>query len=130
MTAQLDYFAVPDSCDPTRMRYWFRSRRGSRRLRGWPPRSTVCLSELHAAEAAIAADPQGAALRFATLTFRCCCCGKRLTNARSKCYGIGPVCRQGLPPGFLVRLLDAVGLAHAAALAGAGQRGGWEGKGE
>src|SRR6478609_8713174 len=53
----------------------------------------------HAAvEQAIQDDPGGCAARFARLTSRCCWCGRRLTDATSRVYGVGPDCRDGASP--------------------------------
>lgn len=45
--------------------------------------------------AAIEADPQAAMKRFADFTGRCCICGRKLTDPRSKLDGMGPECRKG-----------------------------------
>lgn len=65
--------------------------------------------------ARIASDPTGAGARFASLMTRCCNCGRPLTDAESKVYGIGPECRRGLPAEWLDAMAHAVGRAHAAA---------------
>jgi len=135
----VEYFAVPDPTNPDQITYW---RNGPRGLKPWPPRAhygpellrrdlpeglhgQACsdwiqtwvrnqLAPWHAAiRAAIDTDPHGCALRFATLTTRCCCCGRTLTARDSRCYAIGPDCRRGLPPAVLEALVDAVGRAHA-----------------
>jgi hypothetical protein len=138
MTAE--YFAVPDPADPTRVTYWRRS--ADTRLHAWPAkarygprllRSDVpddlkgrerqdwiwAWSRGHitpwllAVGDAINADPDGCAGRFAALTRCCCWCGRKLTDAASKTYGIGPECRAGLPDEALAALIEAVGRAHA-----------------
>jgi hypothetical protein len=48
--------------------------------------------EQRAVYAAITADPQAAAMRFADETTLCYRCGRRLTDAESRERGIGPVC--------------------------------------
>lgn len=52
--------------------------------------ATVRAEWLQHVKAAIDADPDGCAARFAAFTTRCCCCGRRLTDPTSKTYGIGP----------------------------------------
>ncbi len=49
-------------------------------------------AEALAAKAAIAADPEAAAMRFAKETVRCFSCGRRLTDAESRARGQGPDC--------------------------------------
>lgn len=67
-----------------------------------------------AVAAALLADPVAAARRFAEFATRCCCCGRTLTDARSKVYGIGPECRTGITVGTLAALyVPAVAAAHA-----------------
>lgn len=69
--------------------------------------------------AAVLADPVAAGKRFAELTSRCCSCGRTLTDDLSKCYGIGPECRSGIPAEVLARYYaPALGRAHAEALQG------------
>mgnify|MGYP007075790361 CR=1 FL=1 len=63
---------------------------------------------------AIEQDPITAGLRFAQFAFRCCSCGRLLTDPSSKTYGIGPECRQGMPAEILARLNETVGRVHAA----------------
>ena len=50
--------------------------------------------------------PEDAAAMFAAFHSYCCCCGKGLTDERSKVYGIGPECRRGLAPEVLKRIGD------------------------
>lgn len=59
-----------------------------------------------AAMGEIAERPEEAAARFAVLQSTCCCCGKALTDERSKVYGIGPECRAGLTPDALKSISD------------------------
>jgi Family of unknown function (DUF6011) len=62
---------------------------------------------------AIAADPVAAGKRFADLLTRCCLCGRKLSDARSKVYGIGPECRQGISAEVLAAyFVPRVGRAH------------------
>ena len=58
------------------------------------------------------ADLEAAATRFAVFRSRRCCCGKVLSDERSKVYGIGPECRRGISPDTLRRFVDAVARAH------------------
>jgi Family of unknown function (DUF6011) len=57
--------------------------------------------------------PEEAAARFAVLQSTCCCCGKALTDERSKAYGVGPECRAGLPPEALMTISDYAAREHA-----------------
>ncbi len=138
MTAE--YFAVPHPSDAARMTYWRRGARGN--LKPWPARARygpelrrsdvptglgpADLREWAAAwyrqhavpwhaavRAAIDADPDTAAARFAAFATRCCSCGRRLTDSASKTYGIGPECRADLPAAVLAAYAEAVGRAHA-----------------
>lgn len=68
-------------------------------------------------EAAIASDPEAAQARFAQFASRCCVCGKGLTDATSKVYGIGPECRAGWPPEILEELARQMGRIHTEWLA-------------
>lgn len=140
-----EYFAVPDPSDPARMTYW---RRSNGRLQPWPAKArygpALYRSDLpdgldpqqrqqwiaawarehslpwHAAvRAAIDADPDGCAARFAALTTRCCRCGKQLRDPASKAYGVGPDCRDGWPDTLLAAMAEAVGRAHADVLVSA-----------
>lgn len=72
-----------------------------------------------AVEAAIEADPDTAAARFAVFGFRCCFCSKVLTDERSKVYGVGPECRQGVSAEFLGHLTDVVRRVHGEHLSAA-----------
>lgn len=56
--------------------------------------------------------PEEAAARFAVLQSTCCCCGKALTDERSKAYGIGPECRAALSPEALKRISDQAAREH------------------
>jgi hypothetical protein len=69
--------------------------------------------------AAIDADRDACLARFAAFASRCCCCGKTLTDAASKAYGIGPDCRAGLPPEVLEACARAMGRVHGQSLADA-----------
>ena len=53
----------------------------------------ACSTEASAAILAIAADPKAAAIAYGKERIRCSCCGAKLTNAVSREYGIGPICR-------------------------------------
>lgn len=143
MPDDIRYYAVPDPTDPDLMTYW-RERNGT--LTPWPGqakygpilyRSDVPkgltgppqkqwavnwyrdnrLPWLGKISAAIAADPDEAAARFAALKTRCCWCGKPLTDERSKTIGVGPDCRRTYPDELIARYIDAVGRAHAQHLA-------------
>lgn len=134
------YYAVYDPADPGRITYWRETPSGGRKP--WPGKASYAPvlykrdvpGELNKADrrawinawfreqqpkwyeaidAAIDADPVAARARFASLTSRCCLCGRTLTDPASKCYGIGPECRDGLPGGLLAELTVAVGRAHA-----------------
>lgn len=134
------YYATPDPRDPAQMTYW-RMRAGQPTV--WPPRArygpTLLRSDVPAGLRAeersrwiqdwwttvaqpwhqaildqLAGDPAAAGARFAELTTRCCNCGRALTDAASRVYGIGPDCRAGLPGEWLAALARAVGRAHAA----------------
>lgn len=125
------YYAVPDPDQPDTMTYW-RSRYADHAFTAWPAKATYGplayrkdRPKDHAAAvdwmrahnerrrawhervlAAIGDDPATAAARFAELTTRCLCCGRKLTDAKSKLLGIGPDCRRS------ARLDDAVLCAH------------------
>jgi hypothetical protein len=45
----------------------------------------------------IAADPYTCAIRYGQEMGVCCRCGKKLTDDRSRWYGIGPECEQHFP---------------------------------
>jgi hypothetical protein len=63
---------------------------------------------------AILEDPVAAGRRFADLKTRCCNCGRKLTDEKSKVYGIGPECRKGMSAEILANYYrPAVGRAHA-----------------
>jgi hypothetical protein len=64
----------------------------------------------------IAEHPEEAAARFAVLQSTCCCCGRALTEDRSKAYGIGPECREGAAPEVLKRIGELTAREHAQAL--------------
>jgi Family of unknown function (DUF6011) len=138
-----DYFAVPDPLDPTKLSYWYRPKRGRKagRLQPWPPRRndwgalyrTDVLAQppeerdeyriahwkriragREEVTRVIEADPTLAAARFAECHSICCCCGKSLTDERSKAYGVGPDCRSGLRPEALAALIAKMAEVHAA----------------
>lgn len=140
---QPDYFAVPDPLDPFKLSYWYRPKRGRQagELQPWPPRRNRWGRLLRADVLAqpveqrmayqinhwkrvrdgrrevaqqIDTDPTGAAARFAAAQSICCCCGKGLTDERSKTYGIGPDCRAGVQPETLASLIAAMAVVHAA----------------
>lgn len=123
MTRDTEYYAVPDPHDPATMTFWRRDKRG--RVGPWPAnaaygprlaRSNVpenlrggdraqwvqqWLRDVLAPwreqiDAVIEADPDGCRARFAWWCVRCGFCGRRLTDATSKTYGVGPECRRGL----------------------------------
>ena len=54
--------------------------------------------------------------RFAVLQSTCCCCGRALTEDRSKAYGVGPECREGMSPGRLKLISDQAAVEHARVL--------------
>lgn len=144
-TTAPEYFAVLDPLDPGRITYWYRVQRGrdAGQLAPWPPRTrygALYVKDMPAGtkaeqyafarahydrvaharavlEDVIDTDPDTAAARFAAFASRCCCCGKRLTDERSKCYGIGPECRHGASLDWLASRVDLVGRAHAERLA-------------
>ncbi len=64
-------------------------------------------------QAAIEADPAGAAARFAALRCCCACCGRKLKDPTGRTYGVGPECRDGWPADRLAAAVEAVGRAHA-----------------
>lgn len=132
------YFAVPDPADAGLMTYW----RQGRQLTMWPPgvkhgprlaagdvpkqlRGTQRRSWIRrwfreirepwdaAVRAALDADRDLAAARFAAFSARCCCCGRALSDPASKTWGIGPDCREGLPVAWLERFAILAGRAHA-----------------
>lgn len=45
-------------------------------------------------QAALAAAPKEAAVRWGRKTGRCSCCGRELTDATSVAMGIGPICAE------------------------------------
>jgi Family of unknown function (DUF6011) len=137
-----DYFAVPDPLDPDRLSYWYRPKRGRKagKIQPWPPRRnrwgvllgsevlTVPVDQRdeyrighwrrvrearQMVAAAIDTDPGLCAARFSAARSACCVCGKELTDERSKTYGIGPDCRQGIGPEALAGLVNAMAAAHA-----------------
>jgi hypothetical protein len=141
--AKPDYFAVPDPLDPEKkLSYWYRPKRGKNagRLQQWPlrrnnwgvlwskdvlalppqERDDYRIAHWNRVRAAreevtrlIQADPVGAAAKFADCHSICCCCGKGLTDERSKAYGIGPDCRQGIDQATLAELVACMAKAHA-----------------
>jgi Family of unknown function (DUF6011) len=130
--------------DSTRLAYWYRPKRGRQagRIRPWPPRRnrwgvllrsdvlaqppgrerevyqinhwTLVRAGRRWVAEQISEDPIGCAARFAASKSICCCCGKSLTDERSKTYGIGPDCRQGIRPEVLAALIERMAVAHAA----------------
>lgn len=119
-----EYYAVPDPHDPGTLTFWRRDKRG--RVQPWPskarygPQLTVDDVPAHLRRVdrerwaqqwhrdvlspwreqindTIEADPHGCRSRFAWWCVRCGFCGRRLTDAASKTYGIGPECRRSLP---------------------------------
>ena len=142
----LGYYAVPDPDDPHTMTYWRRASPRRREvfdpwpagtktgpvlytrdvptgLKGEARREWIraWYAEVHkpyrdAVIAAIAADTDAAAQRFAQMTSRCCVCGRSLTDESSKVYGIGPECREGMSPEHLDRYVRQTGAAHVQAL--------------
>ncbi len=138
-----DRWLDPDWLGTTRLSYWYRPKRGKKagQLQPWPPRRNrwgrLTWAEVNAQpldqredfqiqhwakvragrqEVArrIDADPELAAARFAEARSICCCCGKGLTDERSKAYGIGPDCRQGIDPQVLTALIAKMAEVHAA----------------
>lgn len=86
-------------------------------IRSWHAANTAAYRA--AVIQAVAADPIATGRRFAELTSRCCSCGRALTDARSKVYGIGPECRSGMAAAQLaLYFAPEVGRAHAELLAG------------
>lgn len=131
------YYAVPDPLDPAKVSYWYEFKNA---LKPWPPRRNkwgrLYVSDVPAGvdqleyqvehfrkvraaraevKATIDADPYLAALRFARFAFRCCCCGRALTDKRSKVYAIGPDCRAGASPEFLSAMVARTSVAVGAA---------------
>lgn len=140
MTDEREYFAVVDP-DSGHVSYWVRTNRG---LRPWPdkaryeplplrrdvPKDSGARCEFLAAwrsdvldpwtarrDAALEDDPDGCKARFAVMTSRCWCCGRTLTDNRSKVYGIGPECRTGMTTGQLARCAELMAAAHGELLA-------------
>jgi hypothetical protein len=123
------YYAVPDPADPLRMTFWRVSARG---CRSWPPRSggdgakykallaaaesktewtRLVVEWSDAIDTEIREHPERAGARFACWHARCCRCGRRLTDPRSKTYGIGPECVTGVPRSVLPQMAEAMRLA-------------------
>lgn len=117
------HYAIPDPDDPTRMTYWVKKttkgrpvfvpwprgarygpmatvRRGdlprnpAKRLRVMGPLSHDQAAYIERVTAAIWADIDAALRRYAQTTVRCCMCGRKLTNPRSRGDCIGPECRR------------------------------------
>ena len=63
--------------------------------------------------AAIEGDPELAQSRFAGWRSRCCVCSLPLDDEDSKIWGIGPVCRKGMPGFVLEDLARQMGRIHA-----------------
>jgi hypothetical protein len=132
----------PDWPDSTRLSYWYRPKRGHKagEILPWPPRRnrwgrllradvlaqpieqretyqvnhwTLVRAGRREVERQIEEDPIGCAARFAASKSICCCCGKALSDERSKAYGIGPDCRSGIRPEVLAALIEAMATAHA-----------------
>ncbi len=138
---QPTYFAVPDP-DTGDMTYWYRTTRGA--IEPWPPREgkygprllardieglsakdreaavrtwslTLRIPWDRQVRAALDADLDAAAARFAAFTSRCCICGRPLTDEKSKVLGIGPDCRTGIPTGVLEEFAREMGRIHGQA---------------
>ena len=138
-----EYVAIPDPDDRERMTYW---RVSGAALVSWPPharygpvllrsdipkgvRGNERAEWIHAwfaehrnrwlalVRRAVDSDRAGASTRFAAFTCRCCSCGRALTDAASKTYGVGPECRRYLSADYLAVLSEWVGRAHAEAIA-------------
>lgn len=134
------YYAVPDP-DTGDMTYWARSKRGQ--LEPWPQRAyygppmpsrkeealhedvgafnrtwweTIRKPWLDAVMASIEGDPAAAHARFAAFSTRCFVCGKTLTDDDSKVWGVGPVCRPGIPHEVLEATAREIGRIHARSL--------------
>ena len=134
------YYAVPDPNHQDQITYWRKDKRGN--LRPWPPKARYGPVLLRrdvppdmppqdrnewvrgwyrehaypwhdAIRATIDTEPELCLARFATFTSRCCWCGRTLTDAASKTYGIGPDCRSGLSDNLLAALANGTGKAHA-----------------
>ena len=63
----------------------------------------------------VCADPYTTAQNYARLHERCSCCGKKLTDERSRWYGIGPECKGRWPE--IIRTVNET--------KGIGPNGGW-----
>lgn len=107
---QARYFAVADPDSSSAMTFWRRDESGE--LRPHPPRKRYGPTPpagsrgirrqiwdlyhrgpwLARVRAAIDADPEAAALAFASLTNCCRVCGRTLTDPESRERGIGPDC--------------------------------------
>lgn len=140
---ELRYHALPDPDDAGRMTYWRCDDSG--RLREWPAKARygpiltkamVPASLDHEARRrwmlnwietvsgpwhqqirnTIDAEPQMTAARFADLKRCCAMCGRPLDEPTSRVYGVGPDCRDKLPPAMLPALLEAMRRAHAEAV--------------
>lgn len=140
------YYAVPDPADPQVMTYWRRRHTSTTdSLRSWPatawygpavPRRSELPEDPAERQAfadawsatrnayhdqivvAILTDTAAAAKRFADLRTACSQCGRRLRDAESKLYAVGPDCRALMDPVWLGRIRSAeVGRAHAEQLA-------------
>jgi hypothetical protein len=68
-----------------------------------------------AVEAAIEADIMGTGARFAAYATRCCFCGRALRDPKSRSYGVGPECGDGLGDEFMAAMAARVGAAIAEA---------------
>jgi len=67
---------------------------------------------LDTVNAAIDADPFGAATSFALHFTVCFCCGKTLTDAQSKAYGVGPECIRNFTDNERARLIEITARMH------------------
>ena len=114
----IGYYSIGDPLHDT-VTHWYCSERTPQWVRSWPtkakpgprllardvpkaqPERTRVLEaywEQHrryraAVLQAIGSDPLAGA-KFSAFSARCCYCGRVLTDAASKCYGIGPECRK------------------------------------
>lgn len=111
------YYATPDPDQPEQLTLWHitdttwkawpaRARYGPKLLRKDVPKDHAGrLAAIRAHNAVltvwntrvidtIQADPAKAAAAFAQHSVRCFCCGRNLTDPRSKTLGVGPDCRR------------------------------------
>jgi hypothetical protein len=132
------YYAVLDPDRPATMTYW-RARDGV--LRPWPAKAHYGPPRLLKRDAptdqtakatwmrtwidgyrawhqrvgdAIRCDRDACRARFAAFAIRCADCGRPLTDATSKTFGIGPECRRGYSEAWLAEhFTPLVATAHA-----------------